>query len=41
MHQASCDLFGLTKDDLIAQVEDIITVGGFYALAAGDQIIFT
>ena len=39
--QASCDLFGLTKDDLIEQVKDIITVGEFYALAAGGQIIFT
>ena len=32
--QASCDLFGLTKDDLINQVTGIITVGEFYALAA-------
>ena len=39
--QASCDLFGLTKDDLIEQVKDIITVGEFYAPAAGGQIIFT
>ena len=39
--QASCYLFGLTKDDLIEQVKDIITVGEFYALAAGGQIIFT
>jgi len=39
--QASCDLFGLTKDDLIEQVKDIITVGEFYALAAGGEIIFT
>ncbi|HTS99026.1 MAG TPA: DsrE/DsrF/DrsH-like family protein [Streptosporangiaceae bacterium] len=39
--QASCDLFGLTKDDLIDQVKDIITVGEFYSLAAGGQIIFT
>lgn len=39
--QASCDLFGLTKDDLIDQVQGIITVGEFYALAAGGQIIFT
>jgi peroxiredoxin family protein len=39
--QASCDLFGLTKDDLIDQVTGIITVGEFYALAAGGQIIFT
>jgi peroxiredoxin family protein len=39
--KASADLFGLTKDDLIPQVKDIITVGEFYVLAAGGQIIFT
>ncbi len=39
--QASCDLFGLAKDDLIDQVQGIITVGEFYELAAGGQIIFT
>jgi len=39
--QASCDLFGITKDDLVDQVKDIITVGEFYSLAAGGQIIFT
>lgn len=39
--KASCDLFGLTQDDLIDQVKDIITVGEFYDLAAGGQIIFT
>jgi len=39
--KASCDLFGLTRDDLIDQVKDIITVGEFYELAAGGQIIFT
>jgi peroxiredoxin family protein len=39
--KASADLFGLTKDDLIPQVKDIITVGEFYALSAGGQIIFT
>ena len=33
--QASCDLFGLGKDDLIGQVTGIITVGEFYACAAG------
>jgi hypothetical protein len=31
----------LTKDDLIEQVQGIITVGEFYAMAAGGQIIFT
>ncbi len=39
--KASCDMFGLGRDDLIEQVKDIITVGEFYDLAAGGQIIFT
>ena len=39
--KASVDLFGLSKDDFIPQVMDIITVGEFYGLAAGGQIIFT
>ena len=39
--KASVDMFDLTKDDFIDQVEDIITVGEFYGLAAGGQIIFT
>ena len=39
--KASTDLFELTKADLIEQVMDIITVGEFYAMAAGGEIIFT
>ncbi len=39
--QASVDLFGLERDDFIPQVKDIITVGEFYEVAAGGQIIFT
>ena len=39
--QASVDLFGLDKNDFIEQVADIITVGEFYEMAAGGQIIFT
>jgi peroxiredoxin family protein len=39
--QASVDLFGLEKNDFIPQVADIITVGEFYEIAAGGQIIFT
>lgn len=39
--KASVDLFGLDRDDFIDQVDDIITVGEFYHLAAGGQIIFT
>jgi len=35
------DLFGLEKNDFIDQVQDIITVGEFYAMAAGGEIIFT
>ena len=38
---ASVDLFGLEKNDLIPQVQDIITVGEFYEIAAGGQILFT
>lgn len=37
----SAEMFGLTRDDLIPQVREIITVGEFYALSAGAQIIFT
>jgi peroxiredoxin family protein len=39
--KASVDLFGMTKADFIDQVQDIITVGEFYSMAAGGQIIFT
>ena len=39
--KASVDLFGLEKNDLIPQVQDIITVGEFYEMAAGGEIIFT
>jgi len=39
--KASVDLFALEKNDFIPQVQDIITVGEFYAMAAGGQIIFT
>jgi peroxiredoxin family protein len=39
--KASVDMFDLTKDDFIPQVDDIITVGEFYEKAAGGQIIFT
>lgn len=38
---ASVDLFGFSKDDLIDEVDEIITVGDFYEMAAGGQIIFT
>jgi peroxiredoxin family protein len=39
--KASVDMFGLEKADFVDDVEDIITVGEFYQLAAGGQIIFT
>jgi peroxiredoxin family protein len=39
--KATVDMFGLTKDSFVPQVEDVITVGDFYALAGGGQIIFT
>ena len=39
--KATVDLFGLDDKDLIPQVEGIITVGEFYEMAAGGEIIFT
>lgn len=39
--KATVDMFGLTRDDFIDEVDSIITVGDFYGLAAGGQIIFT
>jgi peroxiredoxin family protein len=39
--KASVDMFGLTLEDFVPQVEDIISVGEFYEKAAGGQIIFT
>jgi len=39
--KASVDMFGLKKDDFVDCVEDIITVGDFYGMAAGGEIIFT
>jgi predicted peroxiredoxin len=39
--KASVDMFGLKKDDFLDEVKKILTVGEFYTLAAGGQIIFT
>jgi peroxiredoxin family protein len=39
--KATVDMFGLTMEDFVPQVDDIISVGEFYAKAAGSQIIFT
>jgi hypothetical protein len=34
-------MFGLTMEDFVPQVNDILSVGEFYELAAGGQIVFT
>lgn len=39
--KASVDMFHLEQKDFIPQVSKILTVGEFYELAAGGQIIFT
>jgi peroxiredoxin family protein len=39
--KASVDMFHLTPEDFVPQVEDILSVGEFYEKATGCQIIFT
>jgi peroxiredoxin family protein len=39
--KATVEMFGLTMDDFVPQVRDIISVGEFYERAAGGQIVFT
>lgn len=39
--RATVDMFGLTMEDFVPQVEDIITVGEFYERSAGAEIVFT
>ena len=39
--KASVDMFGLTEADFVPQVEKVLTVGEFYELSAGGEIIFT
>ena len=39
--KASVDMFGLTMDDFVPQVDEIISVGEFYEKAGGGQVIFT
>ncbi len=39
--KASVDMFKLKKEDFCDEVDDILTVGQFYELSAGAQIIFT
>lgn len=35
------DMFKLTRDDLVDEVQDVLTIGQFYEKAAGGPIIFT
>ena len=39
--KASVDMFHLTPEDFVPQVKGVLTVGEFYELAAGAQIVFT
>ena len=39
--KATVDMFGLGHDDFVDEIEGIITIGEFYELAAGGEIIFT
>jgi peroxiredoxin family protein len=39
--KASVDMFDLERDDFIEELDGVITVGEFYEMAAGGQIIFT
>ena len=39
--KATVDMFHLTKDDFVPQVDEIINVGTFYEKSAGAEIIFT
>lgn len=39
--KASVEMFKLKKEDFCEQVEKVLTVGEFYELSAGGQIIFT
>ena len=39
--KASVDMFKLKKEDFCDEVDDILTVGQFYEISAGAQIIFT
>ena len=34
-------MFGLPVDDFVPQVREIMSVGEFYDLAGGDEVIFT
>lgn len=39
--KASVDLFDLAREDFVDELEGVITVGEFYEIAGGGQIIFT
>jgi peroxiredoxin family protein len=39
--KASVDMFKLSEEDFVEQVDGVLTVGEFYAMAAGGEIIFT
>ena len=39
--KATVDMFHLKEEDFCPQMEKVLTVGDFYELAAGGQIIFT
>jgi peroxiredoxin family protein len=39
--KASVDMFKLTEDEFVDHLDGVLTVGEFYALAAGGEIIFT
>lgn len=39
--RASVDMFDLSMEDFVPEVRDILSVGEFYELAAGGEIIFT
>ena len=39
--KATVEMFGFSMKDFMSQVDDIITVGEFYEMSAGSQIIFT
>ena len=39
--KASVEMFGLTEADFVPQVEKILTVGEFYELSGGGEIVFT
>ncbi len=39
--KASVDMFGLGEDAFVPQVTRVITVGEFYEMAAGGEIVFT